>query len=263
MKVQLQIVVVLIISAFAICANGDEKENSVWATITGQIVVTGKIPKSKWIDVSGFNCGGVTKVRDDSLVIDKNGGLKNVVFMLKKTKSFDQKVPIHPSMKESGNSVSIKELGCTFHPRISFVRTSQKLSVINQDPIGHTFFLFSRKSPNHFLIPAKKPKTIQLENAESVPCKTSCAAHQWMKAFIVVRDEPYVAITSDEGKFRIENMPAGNWKFQFWHEKAGYFTSLTREKTELIQDRVLNVKIEPNRKLELGKMQIDIRDLNK
>jgi len=43
-----------------------------------------------------------------------------------------------------------------------------------------------------------------------------------MKAYIVVRSNPYVAISAADGTFKLENLPSGQLEFQAWHEKVGY-----------------------------------------
>jgi hypothetical protein len=49
-----------------------------------------------------------------------------------------------------------------------------------------------------------------------------CNIHPWMTGYLVLRDEPYMAKTDENGKFLIENVPAGTHSFQFWHERCGY-----------------------------------------
>jgi hypothetical protein len=43
-----------------------------------------------------------------------------------------------------------------------------------------------------------------------------------MKAWVVVRPNPYAAVSKADGSFEIKNVPAGEVELQLWHEKAGY-----------------------------------------
>jgi hypothetical protein len=47
-----------------------------------------------------------------------------------------------------------------------------------------------------------------------------------MKSWILVRDNPYFAVTDKDGKFEIKDVPEGEWQFQVWQEKSGYLTDV-------------------------------------
>lgn len=49
-----------------------------------------------------------------------------------------------------------------------------------------------------------------------------CNIHPWMKAVWLVIDHPYGATTNANGEFKIEKLPAGDYEFAVWHERAGY-----------------------------------------
>ena len=51
--------------------------------------------------------------------------------------------------------------------------------------------------------------------------------HAWMSGFLLLRDEPYMAKTDQDGKFAIEKLPVGTHTFQFWHERSGYLGGFT------------------------------------
>jgi hypothetical protein len=48
-----------------------------------------------------------------------------------------------------------------------------------------------------------------------------------MKAWVVVRPNPYAAVSKADGSFEIKNVPAGEVELQLWHEKAGYIGEIT------------------------------------
>jgi hypothetical protein len=63
---------------------------------------------------------------------------------------------------------------------------------------------------------------------QNTPVPITCGSHPWMKGYIVARDNPYVAVTDDEGRFKIEKLPPGKLDFVVWHERAkGGFTVAT------------------------------------
>src|SRR5262249_50881178 len=55
-----------------------------------------------------------------------------------------------------------------------------------------------------------------------------CAVHGWMQGNVVVVDNPYYALTDENGKFSITDLPPGKYQVKIWHE---YLGELTREVT--------------------------------
>jgi hypothetical protein len=61
---------------------------------------------------------------------------------------------------------------------------------------------------------------------ESLPVKVGCSIHPWMGAWVLVRDNPYGAVSGSNGEFEIANLPAGKEiEFQLWQEKALFLKS--------------------------------------
>jgi hypothetical protein len=52
-----------------------------------------------------------------------------------------------------------------------------------------------------------------------IPVK--CNIHSWMHAYIGVVDNPYFAVSNDDGKFEISNLPPGSYTVGVWQEKLG------------------------------------------
>jgi hypothetical protein len=42
-----------------------------------------------------------------------------------------------------------------------------------------------------------------------------------MRAWIIVNEHPYYAITDRDGQFRLEDVPEGNYRIKAWHEELG------------------------------------------
>src|SRR5205814_5301304 len=54
------------------------------------------------------------------------------------------------------------------------------------------------------------------------PYPVNCSIHPWMRAYLFPRKDGYFAVTDDQGKFEIANVPAGEpLEFQVWHESGG------------------------------------------
>jgi hypothetical protein len=51
--------------------------------------------------------------------------------------------------------------------------------------------------------------------------RVKCNIHSWMRAFIGVVDNPYFAVSGDDGAFTIKNLPPGTYTIAIWQEKLG------------------------------------------
>lgn len=47
-----------------------------------------------------------------------------------------------------------------------------------------------------------------------------------MRGWLVLRDNPYMAVTDADGRFAIKNLPVGEHEFVLWHERIGYLREL-------------------------------------
>ena len=48
-----------------------------------------------------------------------------------------------------------------------------------------------------------------------------CNIHSWMQAYVGVMDNPYFAVSGEDGRYRIGNLPPGTYTVAIWQEKLG------------------------------------------
>ena len=48
-----------------------------------------------------------------------------------------------------------------------------------------------------------------------------CGFHAYMESWAMAVNNPYYAVTDDQGAFRIENVPPGTYQMVVWHPQAG------------------------------------------
>jgi hypothetical protein len=60
------------------------------------------------------------------------------------------------------------------------------------------------------------------DRAEKLPVRIKSDIHPWMSAWVLPLDHPWAAVTDEEGRFELPELPPGEYTFKVWHEKAGY-----------------------------------------
>ena len=197
-----------------------------WGDFKGTVTYGGEAPAATKVAVTKDVefCGKHNLVNEALVVNPDDQGVANVIVYMYLKKS-DDAPPIHESYQESAEAeVPFDNLNCTFSPRVVLLRTTQKLVIGNKDPVGHnTKITCLENGEMNPIVPGESqldPK--QFPAVERLPVDVSCSIHPWMKGYLVVKDNPYFAVTDENGRFEIKNVPAGDWVFQFWHEESGY-----------------------------------------
>lgn len=214
----------LLVSFLSAFANAAEVTSS---TLVGRVVARGDVPEQKLIKpIRDFK----KPIPDETLVFNtKNRGIANVVIWLRESKDnpLPDKLPVDEKLDDGNekNEISIRFFDGKAMPRVALVRTNQTLKIQNDDPVMHaphvSPILNQQFQP---LIPKNAAFQHKFEKAERVPIACTCPLHPWEKAYIVIKDHPYMAVTDADGKFQITNLPLGSWTFVLWHEKFGYLT---------------------------------------
>jgi hypothetical protein len=195
-----------------------------WARLEGTFVFAegATIPVNKPLDINkdpAICKPGGAEVSSGTLVIDPaSRGIKNVVLFLRKASRE------HESLTGKTGTVLFDQEKCLFLSHVLPIRLGTTLDIKNSDPIAHnTNYSRSgmRGAPFNGTIPDGKSVAFEPTAEENQPVDVSCSIHPWMKAYILPRANGYFAVTDSNGKFKIENLPAGEeLEFQVWHESA-------------------------------------------
>lgn len=200
-----------------------------WGSIKGRIVYSGDpfVPEKITVERDPAVCGVVGQV-DESLVVNpENQGVRNVAIWLETRDA----IPVHPDLQKQPAKASVLDnLNCRFVPHMLAVRTGQAFELTNSDPVAHNAAVYARRNmPFSEIIPMNQPLQKKFAKFEALPVRVDCSIHPWMKAWLIVSEHPYVAVTGEDGSFEIQNIPVGEWKFRFWHERPGYLQSLVSD----------------------------------
>ena len=125
-----------------------------------------------------------------------------------------------PKVKPRASSATITMKGKTFAPRVAVVPVGGTVEFPNQDPVFHN--VFSVSGENRFDLDLyKRPKTGAWVFRHPGLVRVYCNIHPQMSAYVLVRDNPFWARPSADGRFEIPDVPAGAWVVKAWHERAG------------------------------------------
>jgi hypothetical protein len=121
-------------------------------------------------------------------------------------------------------AVELNQQNCRYHPHVFGLMVGQPMRIVNSDPTLHNIHAIPGTNQEfNTAQPIQGMKTdhvfTQKEAKTIVPFK--CDVHGWMNAYAGVLDHPYFAVTGEDGKFSIKNLPPGSYKLTAWHEKAG------------------------------------------
>ena len=230
-----------------------------WGTLKGRLVFDGTPSAAKAINVNkDTEYCSKHKLVEETLVVGEKGGLSNVfVYLyLKRGKSVD----VHPDLaKPSEEPVVLENKGCRFEPRALIVRTAQPFEIRNSDEgIGHNTNAQTLLSNPKFNQQVSNDSPIKkvFEKTESYPSEMACNVHPWMKSFVLIRDNPYMAVSDAGGNFEIKNIPSGKHEFIFWHEAKGNMRDLAVGKTKTSRKGRAKLEIKADEPLDLGEIKV-------
>lgn len=117
--------------------------------------------------------------------------------------------------------VVIEHRDCLYSPRIQGAMIGQQIEVANHDPTFHTVHAYV--GTETWLQMAQPKGAAAFEHLLEKPGihKITCDVHPWERAFVVVSDHPFFAVTGEDGAFAIPDVPAGRYMLEAWHARYG------------------------------------------
>lgn len=186
------------------------------ATVAGSINFEGEAPEREPLEVNR-EC---MKLREEaplsqSVVVNENGTLRWVFVHV--TEGLGDRT--FPAPEEP---VVLDQDACMYTPHVFGVQVGQPIEIRNSDPFQHNIHALPETNrPFNFSQPVQgmtQERTF-MEAEVTVPIK--CDVHAWMQAYAGVVDHPYFATSDSSGSYTIENLPAGEYTIEAWHETYG------------------------------------------
>ena len=182
-------------------------------TIIGKVIFkgserSGKLSVSKDREVCGDG------KLDPSLLVDGDGGLKNVVVQI---------AGVREGAAPSKDAV-IDQLKCEYVPHVSVVLAGGTVTFKNSDGILHNIHTVSQINSPFNRAQPKFLKEIKETFAKPEVIALRCDVHGWMSGWVVVTDNVFFAVTESDGAFKLNDVPAGKHTLELWHESLGSLT---------------------------------------
>jgi plastocyanin len=199
-------------------------------TITGVICYTGIVPPSQRVTLTD----GQVILHNDVVVDAKSKGLRDVAVVL------DWKVKVAADTK--AKPVVVDQRDMLFVPRVVTVQEGRKVRFENNDLYNHAVSAQSVHAENVFNVttPAGQPYEHQFKWQKN-PIPIGCVLHSWMRAYVITAQHPYHTVSDAQGKFRIENVPAGKLALMFVHPDTNYRSTV---EVEVQVDKTAEVAVE-------------------
>ncbi len=114
---------------------------------------------------------------------------------------------------------------CVLDPRVQTVMTGGTLNVISADVAMHRNRIVDVSTGE---VDAMAPfndegQVIPFDHllTKTAELEVTCELHPWSKAFVLVFDHPYYAVTGKSGDFSIDGVPPGTYHLRAWHPVLG------------------------------------------
>lgn len=184
--------------------------------VSGRVVVEGEVPAAEKLPPGKDVCCQQAGPVDESVVVGPDGGLANVFVSVEPRRGEPQ--PPTDAEKTS-EPVTLTNHGCAFSPRALVAPVGQPLVIANSDPTMHNVDIdFVRNRAVNVVVEPGGERRFDLAKPESRPVAVRCNVHTYMRAWVMVRNDPYAGVTDETGRFELPELPPGEWRLRFWHE---------------------------------------------
>jgi plastocyanin len=193
--------------------------NAAAGEITGKVSFEGAPPKNKILKMDADPVCAAQHpgpVSSDDTLVGAGGGLKNVLVYVKAG------APVAGIPPAPAAPVKVDQKGCIYTPRVVVARVGQPVAFTNSDDTKHHIQAMAEINKEWTVSQDKgSPAQSVTFDKPEVGILVICHLHPWMRMFVHVLQNPYYAVTGDDGTFTIKDLPSGYYTVEAWHEKLG------------------------------------------
>ncbi len=228
------------------------------ATLKMRFVFDGIPPPQKQININPAVAPLGGPPIDERLLVDqKTKGIKNVLVYVDLGRGASKMV-VPPAPNQRRRLVMANG---RFDPHVLIARAGDTLELVDRGPNQHNpNFLFFQNQEivgrpgNPRLLPVPKP--------EPAPVPVHCNVHPWMRAYVVVLEHQFAALSDSDGNLEIAGLPTGtSVKFRVFHEAGSIQrVKMLGAETDWFRSR-FEVKLNPGTH-DFGEIQVPPEALN-
>jgi hypothetical protein len=203
------------------------------ATVSGKVTFTGRVPKPKPLDLTKepvcVKIHGSDPLLPETIVTGSGDTLRNVVVYVSSGAPPSSAIPTDP--------VIFDQQGCQYATHLLAFRVGQEIRISNSDPFSHNIHPLAKinREWNKMQPPGTPPFSYAYNQEEFIPVK--CNIHSWMQGYFVVLRTSFFAVTGDDGRFTLPELPPGHYTLTAWHEVFGTRTqeiSITGPESQIV-----------------------------
>jgi len=130
-------------------------------------------------------------------------------------------IPRDPAYEKLRTSKStIKMHDRDFAPPVTVMTTGSTIRFENQDPFDHNAFSNTAGGNFDFGI-ADRGSSVAMKLKHAGVYPVFCNIHSRMAAFVIVVPTPYFTLAGSDGRFALNEIPAGRYTLVIWHQRGG------------------------------------------
>lgn len=119
-------------------------------------------------------------------------------------------------------AVVLDQNGCVYEPHVTGILVGQTLKVLNPDGTLHNVHGLPKVNQEfNIAMPKFRTEITKVFDKPEFMFPVKCDVHPWMGAWVSVMTHPFFSTSKQDGVFVIENLPAGQYEVEAWHEKMG------------------------------------------
>src|SRR5438094_3160089 len=156
--------------------------------------------------------------------------------------------PAADAVREA-QTIVIDQQNFQFTPETVVIRRGDSVKFTNADQATHNVQSGSDIAAFNVNMPGGGEHVVRFDRAGGVrqPVQIGCVFHSAMRAWIFVFDHPWYQMTSANGKFRLSDVPAGEYDLEMVHP-AGELRSRKRVEVKPGETLRVDIRVSPDDK---------------